>query len=109
MRAADTLPPIIYKIHEGSITDGGTVSNVSLVGDEFTDFQVDVIAQVIAELRNEFESTMNSAIADAIAPLRESIARLEGQMTALIAMIGGDSRAVKTVEASEVVRKLPVS
>jgi hypothetical protein len=75
--AADTLP-IIYKVRDGSITDGNNGSNGSngsLIGDEFTDFQVDVIAEVIVELRSEFKSTMNVAIADATAPLRKNIAR----------------------------------
>ena len=65
----------------------------------FTEDQVEVIAQVIAEIRGEYQD----AIAEAVAPLRDRILALEAQLSMLTTLIGGNG---KSFEASEVIRKI---
>ena len=69
----------------------------------FTDEQMDTMASVLVEIREETQSMIDTAIA----PLRERIANLEGQLSMLTSMMGNGNG--KAFEASEVVRKLKVT
>jgi hypothetical protein len=68
----------------------------------FNDEQTDALADVIADLRMEFQATVD----DAIAPLRERIAVLEGKLDMLVSMVSDNN---KSFTASETVRKLQVT
>jgi hypothetical protein len=73
-------------------------------GDEpplFNDEQLDVLAQMIVDIRQD----VRDMIDDAVAPLKERIASLEGSINMLMAMIGDTNRSF---ESSEVIRKLKV-
>ena len=48
----------------------------------FTDDQIDIVATVIAQIRTDMQNTID----DAVGPLRERIAMLEGQVNMLVAM-----------------------
>jgi hypothetical protein len=65
---------------------------------EFTDNQLEILAAAMAEINRDMMD-------DALAPLLERIATLEGQISVLMALLNPNS---KTIEASEVVRKLHV-
>ena len=58
-----------------------------------TDEQIDIIAQVLAQLRMEFQA----AIDDTAAPLRERISALEGQVSTLMAMLSDSNRSIEAV------------
>jgi hypothetical protein len=66
-----------------------------------TDEQIDIFAQVLAQIRKDFQA----AIDDATAPLRDRIVALEAQISLLTNLLNDSS---KTIEASETVRKLHV-
>jgi hypothetical protein len=76
----------------------------------FTDEQVDIIAQVIADLRAEWQSDLAQAVDRIVIQvmdrlrdqmdIHQSIGELRGQL----AMLTGNS-----IEASEIVRKLKVT
>ena len=63
----------------------------------FDDQQMDIVATVIAMVRTD----MQNSIDDAVGPLRERIATLEGQVNMLMSLLAGD----KTIEP---IRKLQV-
>jgi hypothetical protein len=111
MRAADALPPIVYKVHDAGISDGGYGSDGISIGYDdppFTDEQIDIVAQALAQSRTEVRTEMQE-LADLLAAIRERVATIEGQLSVLMALLGSNSRTDKTVEESEVVRKLKVS
>ena len=93
-------PPVVYKDR-----DNDTVLNVpdNAVAPPFDDLQIDIVATVIAELRAETQAAIDAAVA----PLQQRIAMLEGQVQMLTTLLGGD--ASRSLEASEVVRKIRVS
>jgi hypothetical protein len=96
------LPPIVHKTVFGNESAfPATAENA--VAPPFTDEQVDIVAVVLAELRQETEA----AIAEALTPLRERIASIEGQLTVLMTLLGAD--ASRSIEASEVIRKIKVA
>jgi hypothetical protein len=92
----------------------------------FSNLQLETIARVIAELRAEWQADIDSVVTAAVAKLRgendltETVAELRGQVTALMHLLGNNdltsngngksrSRKAKSVEASEVIRKLTVT
>ena len=80
-------PPIVHKTVFGNESAfPATAENA--VAPPFTDEQVDIVAVVLAELRQETEA----AIAEALTPLRERIASIEGQLTVLMTLLGADAR-----------------
>ena len=97
---------LVHKTMEGKIGIP-KFSNGDGDAPPFTDLQNEVLADAIAQIRMELQDTIASAIADAVAPLRDRIANLEGQISMLTALLG-DSNRSKTFEASETVRKLAV-
>ena len=107
MGVAETLPPIVYKVRNGSITDD---SYASLIGYDdnppFTDEQIDIVAQALAETRIELRSEIEVMIANAMSEVKERISRIEGQLDVLMMLLSGDG-GIKSLEATE--RKLKVS
>jgi hypothetical protein len=103
---------IIYKTHNALDRDTGNGNNGSLIGYDdqppFTDEQIDIVARAMAQSRDELRTEMQE-LADSLAAIRERVATIEGQLSVLMTLLGGDNKAVKMVEASEVVRKLKVS
>jgi hypothetical protein len=93
-------PAMVFKTHDNEIG----FQNCNPIADvpPFSDEQTEIMAAVIAGLRQELQDAVDATIA----PLRERCARLEGQITMLTTMLGGD--ASRSFEASEVVRKLKV-
>ena len=98
---------VVHKLHDNN--------NRLDTGDGFSDFQVDTIAKVIAELRAEWLADIQAAITAAVAELRdendqaETVAELRGQVSVLLNLIGGNSNNPKLLDASgEIVRKLTV-
>jgi hypothetical protein len=88
------------------LLDGDDYAN----GDEttmppFTAEQVDVIATVIMELRQETRNMIDDAVVEATAPLRERVAMLEGQVSTLVMLISDNN---KSFEATETVRKMRI-
>jgi hypothetical protein len=97
---------IVHKTHYNPPEPDG----VGVGGQEsFSDFQLDAIAQAIAESRVELRTEIQGTINGAVAPLRERVAMLEGQVSALMMLLGSDSRP--SIEASETstTRKLRMS
>jgi hypothetical protein len=68
----------------------------------FTDEQMDIIAEVIAQTRADCQDMID----DALAPLRQQLAVLQGQLDVLMTLLSGNGN--RSVEASETVRKLRV-
>jgi hypothetical protein len=101
---------IIYKTHNALDRDAGNGDNGSLIGYDppFTDEQIDIVARALAQSQGELRTEMQE-LADSLAAIRERVATVEGQLSVMMTLLGGDSRTDKTVEASEVVRKLKVS
>ena len=95
-------PPIVHKTIENRVENFNTVSDAP--APPFDDLQIDIVATVLAELRHDTQA----AIADAMAPLRERIAALEAQVSMLTTLLGADANN-RSLEASEVVRKIRVS
>jgi hypothetical protein len=90
------MPAIVHK------TILGKVQAVPFDDDAppLTDDQIEILADVLAQIRIEFRDTID----DAIAPLRERIAVLEGQISILTSLLGSDSS--RSFEASETIRRL---
>jgi hypothetical protein len=114
MTAANTLPPIIYKVRDGRISDDSNASYDSLISCDdnppFTDEQIDIVALALAETRTELRNNLlaetQAMVADATSEIRERVATIEGQLSALMTLLGGDSR--RSFVASETIRKLKV-
>jgi hypothetical protein len=101
------MPAIVHKTRGFFDNDDDTNGDDTINGDNqippFNDDQTEVLADVLAQIRLEFQDTIN----DAIAPLRERVSILEGQVTTLLSLLGnnnGDNG--RMFEASETVRKL---
>jgi hypothetical protein len=99
------VPEIVHKTNMDArrvlLSDDGDTNGDDDVPPPLTDEQMDIIAQVLAQMRMDFQA----AIEDATAPLRERIATLEGQISILTSLL---SDSGKSIEASETVRKLHV-
>jgi hypothetical protein len=99
---AATRPSMPEIVHKTTIQKDTRVS-FSNNGDDtltFTDDQVEQLADVLAQYRLELQAEID----DAIAPLRERIAVLEGQL-AILASLLSEGRSFK---ASETIRELQV-
>jgi hypothetical protein len=99
--------PIIYKVHAGDHSDdSGSYDD----DPPFTDEQIDIVALALAEmrieLRNDLRTETQATIAGAMGEIRERVAMIEGQLSALMTLLGGDS--TRSYEASETIRKLKV-
>jgi hypothetical protein len=100
---------IVYKTtYTARDRDGG---NGSLVGSDdeepFSAAQTDIICRVLAMADSELRRDLADH-SDLLSNLRERVAMIEGQVSILMSLLGGDSKAVKsvkTIEASETVRK----
>jgi hypothetical protein len=91
-----SMPAVIHK----TIADARVVAPpADELPPEFSDDQLDIIAGALAEIRQDFRDQMEAALA----PIRERVAFLEGQLSILL------NPNSKTIEASEVVRKLHVT
>src|SRR5262249_32982578 len=72
-----------------------------LPDDLFNDEQIEMLAQIVADLRLEFGRRLQT-LTDQVNAQAMEIAELRGQMTAMLALGASD----KSLEISEVVRKL---
>jgi hypothetical protein len=103
MRATRPLmPSIIHKINDNALIlpDDSSDTNDDVEPPMFSDEQLDVLAQAMAEINLGIQTR----IEDATLALRERIAVLEGKLDLLTMLLGNS----KTFEASEVIRKLRV-
>ena len=106
-RQRAAMPEIIHKTNENArvlLPDDGNGDD-PIIPPTFTEEQLDVLAQVLSQIRMEFQATIDDAIAAATAPLRDRIATLEGSINTLMAMLSDNNRSI---EASETIRKLHV-
>jgi hypothetical protein len=94
-------PAIVHKTRDNAnvfdVPDNGSPP-------PFDDLQIDIVATVIAEIRAETQDAIDAAVA----PLQQRVAVLEGQVSMLVALLGADANN-RSVESSEVVRKIKVS
>jgi hypothetical protein len=102
---------IIYKTHNALDRDASNSTDGSLVGyddqEPFTEEQQDIICRLVAMLSSEMRTDLDDH-GDTIASLRERLAAVEASLSVMMSLLGGDSetvKAVKTIEASETVRK----
>jgi hypothetical protein len=108
MRA--TRPPMPMIVHKEYSGRQPPLTTVAHNGDEqplqFSDDQIDVLAQTLVDLRSEFQSMVD----DAISPLRERLAWLEGEIAMLTTLLSNNnsSNNSRSLEASEIIRKLKV-
>jgi hypothetical protein len=106
--ATRASPAMIYKVKPDARVRRQVIDEPGDSTDDvppFSDEQVDVVAQVIADLRTEMRGDCQAMIDAALAPLRERIASIEGSLSTLIDLLGNNGG--RSVEASEV-RKLSV-
>jgi hypothetical protein len=105
-----TRPPMPMIVHKGYSGRQPPLTAVAHNGDEqppqFSDDQIDVLAQALVDLRSEFQSMVD----DAISPLRERLAWLEGEMGMLTTLLSNNnsSNNSRNIEASEIIRKVRV-
>jgi hypothetical protein len=106
-----TLPTIVHKEYTGRqpALDNGN-------GNEpppFTDEQVDIVAQALADVRVELRDEFASMIEEATGSLTEQVAVLQGQVSVLLSLIGtlvsngngngnNNGNGTKSIEADEV-------
>ena len=100
MQATRPPPMIIHKEYTGKqppLQDNGDE-----LPSLFSDEQIDVIAQAFADLRTEMRGEFQDTVNDAMGPLMEQVAVMQGQMSVLLSLINtivGNSNNIK--EASE--------
>lgn len=104
------MPAIVHKtMVNGERVRRRTIS-VNDNGDDvpppFTDEQTELLADTLAQFRMDFRSELEDMMDAAVAPLRERIANLEGQLSMLTNLLNGNGS--RSFEASEVIRKLNV-
>jgi hypothetical protein len=107
------LPHIVYKTRDNN-SDNTDV----LPGDHdqpvFSDEQLDVMAAVLAELRAELRDEWQAAIDKVVSELRaekdlhEAIAELRGQLAAVMNLVGNGNGG-KLFETEQTIRQLKVS
>ena len=74
----------------------------------FTPDQIETLAQVMADMKNEFRAEFAMALQDcqdAIAQLRNQVSEMRGQVSVLVSLVGDNN---KTIDVSEVIRKIKV-
>jgi hypothetical protein len=105
MQATRTMPPTIHKTNMDArrvlLSDDGNGNGDPEPPPPLSDEALDILAQVLAQIRLDFQA----AIEDAVAPLNQRIAVLEGQISILTSLLSSDS---KSIEATETTRKLHV-
>jgi len=99
MRATRPPPMIIHKEYTGK--------QPQLIPDDsdqpplFSDEQIDVIAQALADLRTEMRGEFQDMVDTAVGPLTEAVAVLQGQVSVLMNLIGSLVNNNTVKEASE--------
>ena len=104
-----TLPNVIHKEYtrQPSLIDdtNGNGNEPPPLSDE----QIDVVAAALSELRIEMRDEFQTMVTDAMGPLTEQVATLQGQIGVLLSLIGaivsnnnGNGNGSKSIEASEV-------
>lgn len=102
------IPEIVHKTNEDAKVQKVGIPTLSDYDiPPFTDDQGEVISDLIAQLRMDLRMEMEDAIDNAVNPLLQRLANLEGKIDMLTSLLGAD-RSNKTIEASEVIRKLNV-
>jgi hypothetical protein len=82
-RAAE---PLVYR----TTANGGDYSTEvdDSEPEPFSDEAIDILAETIAALRAEMRGEIEAAVEAATRPLRERLATLEGQIAAMLALVG---------------------
>ena len=99
MRATRPPPVIIHKEYTGK--------QPQLLPDDsdqpplFSDEQIDVVAQALADLRIEMRGEFHDMVDTAVGPLTEAVAVLQGQVSVLMNLIGSLVNNNTVKEASE--------
>jgi hypothetical protein len=102
MRATRPPPMIIHKEYTGK--------QPQLIPDDsdqpplFSDEQIDVVAQALADLRIEMRGEFQDMVDTAVGPLTEAVAVLQGQVSVLMNLIGsivGNNNNNSVKEANE--------
>jgi hypothetical protein len=102
--AAMSEASVVYKVHAGNLSDDNSGSYDDNV--PFTEEQIDIVAQALADTRIDLQTKTQAMIATATSEIRERVAMIEGHLSALMTLLGGDS--TRSFEASETIRKLKV-
>jgi hypothetical protein len=109
MRATRPPPVIIHKKYlgeqplrrdNGNGNDNGNGEDQPMSTDDM--IMIDAVAQALAETRSQLRTEFQSMIDDAVGPLTEAVAVLQGQVSVLMNLIGSlvsNGNSVK--EASE--------
>jgi hypothetical protein len=101
MRATRPPPMIIHKEYTGK--------QPQLLPDDsdqpplFSDEQIDVVAQALADLRIEMRGEFQDMVDTAVGPLTEAVAVLQGQVSVLMNLIGSlvNNNTVKEASATK--------
>jgi hypothetical protein len=95
---------IVHKTHNNAPELNGFDGD-----EEFSNFQIDTIAEAMALLSTDLRSEFQAAIDSAVTPLRERTIALEAQISTMLALLNVDgSRSIDASETSTI-RKLRVS
>jgi hypothetical protein len=105
--------PLVYKRMDNArvkqdvqdLLDGDGDANGDEPWSPFTNEQTDIIIYLISEFRQEVSNMIDDAVVEAVAPLKERIAMLEGQVSTLVMLISDNG---KSFEAVETVRKMRI-
>jgi hypothetical protein len=95
------VPSVIYKQYEGDQLDDTDTNNGDVEPPMFSDEQIDTLATVISEIKMELQDRID----DAVAPLAQRLAVVEGQLSLLTALLSNN----KSLEAIETIRKIRVA
>jgi hypothetical protein len=100
-----TQPAVVYKDYTGKqpsrVLDDTNGNGNGELPPLLSDEQIDVFAQVLAETRSQVRDEFQAMVADAVGPLTEAVAVLQGQVSVLMNLIGGRVNNNTVKEASE--------
>ena len=95
-------PAVVYKDYTGKqpslpgVADNGDDQQPPLFSDE----QIDVVAQALADLRLEFQDAIDATVAP-LRAMEQRVAVLEGQLSVMMNLINTIVGSGKSIEASE--------
>jgi hypothetical protein len=118
MQALTPMSAIVHKDYDAGSAEPPDDDNGQHQPMPFPDELIDSLAEVLVEVRTDFQATVDGAserlraefqttVEDATAVLRERVAILEGQLS-VVASLVTNTDGNRSLEASETIRKLTV-